>query len=106
MVTAQRLLLSTQSLDSTDKCRPVARNDNLGLTNYGLNVVITGAEVQEESGNLSRNLQWPEDSAQAWTGLERAERPPEKACLCTSRRRCAPFMRYSKDSSVDPTPLS
>lgn len=32
-VTAQIRLLSARSLDSTDKCGPVVRNDNLGVTN-------------------------------------------------------------------------
>ena len=56
-MTAQIRLLSAQSLDSTERCRPVVRNDNLGITNTRLNVVIVGDEVEEESGYLSRNVQ-------------------------------------------------
>lgn len=44
-VTAQIRLLSIPSLDSTDKCGPVVRNDNLGVTNNRLAIVIAGAET-------------------------------------------------------------
>lgn len=55
-VTAQIRLLSARSLDSTDKCGPVVRNDNLGVTNNRLAIVTAGAETGRNSEDLGGDL--------------------------------------------------
>lgn len=70
-MTAQIRLLSIRSLDSTDKCSPVVRNDNLGVTNNRLAIVIAGAETGRKVGDLSGDR-----ASGSSEGRQRAERVP------------------------------